>query len=115
ETGKQNVRYWDPESFAVRRWPSADAIAMTRQLIEHAVEKQVMSDVPVGVFISGGMDSSILATLAAKFIGVDKVHTFSAKFSETSYDESGDVAILAARIRTKDLPVRTDKAALLEA
>src|SRR2546430_2155987 len=115
EAGKQIVRYWDPESFAVRRWPPADAVAMTRQLIERAVEKQVMSDVPVGVFISGGMDSSVLATLAARFIGVDKVHTFSAKFSESSYDESGDAAILAARIRTKHVPVRTDEAALLEA
>ncbi len=115
ETGKQIVRYWDPESFAVRRWPLADAVTMTRLLMERAVEKQVMSDVPVGVFISGGMDSSILATLAAKFIGVDRVHTFSAKFSESSYDESGDAAILAARIRTKHVPVRTDEAALLEA
>jgi asparagine synthase (glutamine-hydrolysing) len=115
EAGKQIVRYWDPESFAVRRWPTADAVTMTRQLIERAVEKQVMSDVPVGVFISGGMDSSILATLAARFIGVDRVHTFSAKFSEASYDESGDAAILAARIRTKHVPVRTDEAALLEA
>ena len=72
ESGKQIVRYWDPESFTVRRWPVADAIHETRKLMERAVEKQVMSDVPVGVFISGGMDSSILATLAAKFIGVDK-------------------------------------------
>src|SRR5256885_2915630 len=115
EAGKQIVRYWDPESFAVRRWPSADAVAMTRQLIERAVEKQVMSDVPVGVFISGGMDSSVLATLAARFIGVDKVHTFSAKFAEASYDESDAAAELAARIQTRHVPVRTDGETLLEA
>jgi len=84
-------------------------------LMERAVEKQVMSDVPVGVFISGGMDSSILATLAAKFIGVDKVHTFSAQFAEESYDESGDAAVLAARIHTRHVPVRTDEETLLEA
>ena len=115
ETGKQIVRYWDPESFVIQKWQPRAAIRELRTLMERAVEKQVMSDVPVGVFISGGMDSSILATLAAKFIGVDKVHTFSAKFSEESYDESGDAAILAARIRTKHVPVRTDEAALLEA
>jgi asparagine synthase (glutamine-hydrolysing) len=61
------------------------------------------------------MDSSILATLAARVIGVDKVHTFSAQFAEASYDESGDAAILAKRIRTKHVPVRTDEPALLEA
>jgi asparagine synthase (glutamine-hydrolysing) len=115
EDGKEIVRYWDPESFAVRRWPLADAVTTTRQLIERAVEKQVMSDVPVGVFISGGMDSSILATLAAKYIGVDKVHTFSAQFAEESYDESGDAAVLAARIHTRHVPVRTDEETLLDA
>ena len=115
ESGKETVRYWDPESFDVRRLPVAEAVAMTRRLMERAVEKQVMSDVPVGVFISGGLDSSILATLAAKFIGVDRVHTFSAQFAESSYDESGDAAVLAERIHTRHVPVRTDEESLLEA
>src|SRR5262249_27114894 len=99
QTGKQVVRYWDPLSFAIAEHQPRSAIRELRTLMERAVEKQVMSDVPVGVFISGGMDSSILATLAAKFIGVDRVHTFSAQFAEASYDESGDAALLAARIR----------------
>src|SRR5713226_6027044 len=115
EEGKQIVRYWDPESFVIADRRAPDAVRELRQLMERAVEKQVMSDVPVGVFISGGMDSSILATLAAKFIGVDKVHTFSAQFAEESYDESGDAAVLAARIHTRHVPVRTDEEMLLEA
>jgi asparagine synthase (glutamine-hydrolysing) len=115
EQGKQIVRYWDPESFAVRRLPYAEALATTRELMERAVEKQVMSDVPVGVFISGGLDSSILATLAAKVIGVDRVHTFSAQFAEESYDESGDAAMLAERIRTRHVPVPIDQETLLDA
>src|SRR5256714_9998341 len=115
EAGKQIVRYWDPESFVIQKWQPRTAIRELRTLMERAVEKQVMSDVPVGVFISGGMDSSILATLAARFIGVDRVHTFSAKFSEASYDESGDAAILAARIHTRHVAVRTDEQALGEA
>jgi len=115
ESREETVRYWDPASFAIEPISARDAIAETRRLIERAVEKQVMSDVPVGVFISGGMDSSILATLAARFIGVDKVHTFSAKFAESSFDESGDAAILARRIQTRHVPVRTDEETLLEA
>ena len=109
------VRYWDPGSFTIEPISARDAIRKTRRLIEDAVEKQVMSDVPVGVFISGGMDSSILAALASKYIGVDKVHTFSAQFAEESYDESGDARILAQQMRTRYVPVRTDETTLREA
>src|ERR1043165_3113425 len=115
DSREEPVRYWDPASFPSEPIGVRDAIAETRRLIERAVEKQVMSDVPDGVFISSGMDSSILATLAAKFIGVDKVHTFSAKFAESSFDESGDAAILARRIQTRHVPVRTDEETLFEA
>src|SRR5260221_2627873 len=113
--GEEVVRYWDPTSFAIEPRSPREAVAELERLMERAVEKQVMSDVPVGVFISGGLDSSILATLAAKFIGVDRVHTFSAQFAEESYDESGDAAVLARRIRTKHVPVRTDEETLREA
>ncbi|HUP48266.1 MAG TPA: asparagine synthase (glutamine-hydrolyzing) [Thermoanaerobaculia bacterium] len=113
--GEETVRYWQPETFAIEPRSPGEAVAETRRLIEAAVTRQVMSDVPVGVFISGGMDSAILAALAAKAIGVEKVHTFSARFAEASYDESGDAARIAERMRTRHVPVRTDEEALLEA
>lgn len=112
---EETVRYWDPSSFLIEPVDAAEAVRETQRLVERAVAKQVMSDVPVGVFISGGLDSSILATLASKVIGVDKVHTFSAQFAEESYDESGDAAVLARRMRTKHVPVRADEETLLEA
>ena len=115
EVGQQTVRYWDPASFTIERRSPRDAVAELQRLFENAVTKQVMSDVPVGVFISGGLDSSLLATLASRAIGVDKVHTFSAQFAEASYDESGDAADLARWMRTKHIPVRTDEETLLEA
>ena len=115
EQGKEIVRYWDPETFSVVSSRFSVAVEQARTLMERAVEKQVMSDVPVGVFISGGLDSSILATLAAKFIGVDRVHTFSAQFAEESFDESSDAAILAERIHTRHVPVPIDEETLLDA
>ena len=111
----ETVCYWDAASFRIERIPARDAVAETQRLIERAVEKQVMSDVPVGVFTSGGLDSSILATLAAKFIGIDKVHTYSAAFAEQSYDESPVAEELAKRIQTRYVPVRTDADTLMEA
>ena len=112
---EETTRYWDPESFVIQPIDAAAAVRETQRLIEEAVTKQVMSDVPVGVFISGGLDSSVLATLASQAIGVDKVHTFSAQFAEESYDESGDAAVLAKQMRTKHVPVRTDEETLLDA
>jgi asparagine synthase (glutamine-hydrolysing) len=115
DDGEQTVRYWNPALFTPRVIDPAEAIAETQRLVEAAVKKQVMSDVPVGVFVSGGLDSSILAALASKNIGVDKVHTFSAQFAEESYDESGDAAVLARQMRTTHVPVRTDDETLLDA
>jgi asparagine synthase (glutamine-hydrolysing) len=114
-TGDEVVRYWDPTKFVIEPRPVAESIRELQRLVESAVTKQVMSDVPVGVFISGGLDSSILATLASRAIGVDKVHTFSAQFAEESYDESGDAAVMAQRMRTRHVPVRTDETTLREA
>lgn len=113
--GDEVVRYWQPEAIPIAERDPEDAILELRSLIEGAVTKQVMSDVPVGVFISGGMDSSILAALASKAIGVDKVHTFSAKFAEASYDESGDAAVIAARMRTRHVPVPANEETLFDA
>ena len=112
---EETVRYWDASKFLIEPIDPADAIRETQRLVENAVRKQVMADVPVGVFISGGLDSSILATLASQVIGVDKVHTFSAQFAEESYDESGDAAVLAKRMRTKHVPVRADEETLTDA
>lgn len=115
EVGQQTIRYWDPASFTIESRSPRDAVAELQRLFENAVTKQVMSDVPVGVFISGGLDSSLLATLASRAIGVDKVHTFSAQFAEASFDESQDAAELARWMRTKHIPVRIDEETLLEA
>ena len=113
--GEETVRYWQPETFEIEPRRPDDAVRELRRLLEEAVARQVMSDVPVGVFISGGMDSSILAALASKAIGVEKVHTFSAQFAESSYDESADAAKIAQRMRTRHVPVRADEETLLEA
>jgi len=115
ENGEEMIRYWDPLTFGIEPIDAREAVREAERLIENAVTKQVMSDVPVGVFISGGLDSSLLATLASRVIGVDKVHTFSAQFAEESYDESGDAAVLAKMMHTRYVPVRVDEETLREA
>ena len=115
ESGETTVRYWDPSRVQLRPIGADEAVRETQRLVEAAVQKQVMSDVPVGVFVSGGLDSSILAALASKAIGVDRVHTFSAKFAEESFDESSIAEEVATQMRTRYVPVRTDEETLRDA
>jgi asparagine synthase (glutamine-hydrolysing) len=58
-----------------------------KQLMRDAVDKRLISDVPLGVFLSGGTDSALVTAFASKSIG-DKLKTFSIGFHEGKFDES---------------------------
>lgn len=83
--------------------------------IDAAVQKQVVADVPVGVFASGGLDSSLLAIHAARELGPDRVRLFSIRFPERSYDESDWASRLARDLGTAHATVTADDDALREA
>lgn len=97
---------WNP----VERLMRKDEAAMieygdTRQLeaglleaLERAVERRLMSDVPLGVFLSGGIDSSAIATLAARHVDEGQLNTFSIGFNDPSFDESAYAKLVADRI-----------------
>ncbi|MBC7775976.1 MAG: asparagine synthase B [Phycisphaerae bacterium] len=64
----------EPQKWYAREWVSYDAVKdnpsdmeVLRNALEHAVERQLMSDVPYGVLLSGGLDSSIIAAIAKKY------------------------------------------------
>ncbi len=59
-----------------------------KRLINQAVERRLMSDVPVGVFLSGGVDSSIILSAVTRVKPANLVDTFSIGFKESSFDES---------------------------
>ena len=77
----------------------ADAKEELCTLIENAVEKRMVADVPVGVFLSGGLDSSAIAYFAQK-ASSQKVQTFSIGFDDTSFDESTYAREVAQRLGT---------------
>lgn len=82
-------RYWDwqfPEDTAGRE-VSADALAeeLRESLIE-AVKLQLRSDVPVGAYLSGGLDSSIIVSIIARLHG-SRLKTFSIGFEDKEFDE----------------------------
>lgn len=59
-----------------------------RGLISKAVKRRLISDVPLGVFLSGGIDSSCVTAFAANFMEPGELKTFSISFEEKSFDES---------------------------
>lgn len=74
--------------------PTADELLAT---LGRAVESQLMADVPLGVFLSGGIDSSLVAALAAQRAKVP-LKAFCIGFEEASFDESAHARTMAARL-----------------
>lgn len=83
-----------------------DAISETQRLMEKAVARQMVSDVPVGSYLSGGMDSGSISVMASKH--VNRMYTFTAGFEmsevhgvETGYDERVDAELTANFIKSE--------------
>lgn len=92
----QAVRYWTPPRVVPRfDGTYADARARLGELLTRAVEKRLVADVPLGAFLSGGVDSSIVVGLMRR-LGASPLRTFSIGFDDPRYDESR-FARLAAR------------------
>ena len=83
------VRYWDVPLMG-ERTPGADRAHWAQELrerLKESVRKRLVSDVPLGAFLSGGIDSSAVVAMMRE-IGADRILTCSIGFSEPRYDES---------------------------
>lgn len=97
EGGLRLERYWElpfPDERDTRS--EEDICAAYHELLARAVRRRMISDVPLGVFLSGGIDSSIVAGLMASQSSTP-IKTFSIGFQEASYDESRYARIVARR------------------
>jgi asparagine synthase (glutamine-hydrolysing) len=91
--------YWKVD-FTQQNISFTDATATLDTLLNNAVRDRLMSDVPLGVFLSGGLDSSTVAYYAQKNSKA-QINTFSIGFSEKSYDESDYAKLVAKKLGTK--------------
>jgi asparagine synthase (glutamine-hydrolysing) len=83
-----------------------DAVMMTRDAFEKAVARQMIADVPVGSYLSGGMDSGSITAVASKHL--KRISTFTAGFDmsevtgvEANYDERRDAELMANYFKTE--------------
>jgi asparagine synthase (glutamine-hydrolysing) len=84
------TQYWDAANHFLQEIVSDEnhALDIYKELLFASVKSQMVSDVPLGTFLSGGIDSS-LVTAVASTLSKRKVKTFSLGFKESKYDESG--------------------------
>jgi asparagine synthase (glutamine-hydrolysing) len=70
-------------------WPARDAVVQVRKYLTQAVERQLVADVPVGAFLSGGLDSSSVVALAQRAMGKDRLQCFTIGFKDRSARAEG--------------------------
>jgi len=105
QSGMSLVKYQN--KFNLKPLPQTDSLIIqeTRHVVTEAVKSRLLSDVPVGSFLSGGLDSSIIATLASKELG--SIDTFCVGFDSPSdpyhgySDESKMAAMYAKKLRSR--------------
>ena len=110
------VRYWRlPEPRSARRHQTAAELRHELiERLEEAVRLRLVSDVPLGAFLSGGVDSSAVVAMMAR-AGGGRIKTFSIGFSAREYDETRYARIVAQRYGTdhEELVVEPDAVSVL--
>lgn len=104
--GERFETYWDYDFSNPVAVSAAESVASLERLMAEAVERQLVSDVPVGAYLSGGMDSGSIVALAAR--KVPRMQTFTAGFElskvegiEASFDERRAAELMAYSFKTE--------------
>src|ERR1051326_7769923 len=105
-------KYWDAAQAAgsALKLSETDMIDRARELMEEAVKLRLVSDVPLGLFLSGGLDSSAITAFAAKN-STEKIKTFTIGFANSKfYDELPAANLVAQKFRTEHHILQADEA-----
>lgn len=100
----QIKRYWDfraiiPDASLIKR-PEEDLLDELDEIVSRSVKSRMISDVPLGAFLSGGIDSSLVVAMMARH-STHPVKTFTIGFSEKKYDESPHAQAVANFLGTE--------------
>ena len=115
DTGVRVERYWSPAVAENSTISDGEAIEETRRLLDESVKIHLLSEVPLGAFLSGGIDSSGVVATMARMSG-QPVRTFSIGFEEREFDESKYAAEVSRALGTRhtQLVVRPDAELLFD-
>ncbi len=111
--------YWDAAGLARRgsanpfKGSAEDAVERTQSLLREAIKGQMVADVPLGAFLSGGIDSSVVVALMQS-VSERPVHTFSIGFDVKDYDEAPHAKAVARHIGTDHTELYLSEQAVLD-
>ena len=108
----KKTTYW---SLPINSQPKKDLgknfyLESTTSLLKKVTEDHMLSDVPIGSLLSGGLDSSLLTVLMKK----DKIKTFSASFNAEGYDESEFATLISNQIKSEHINITLDSKNYIE-
>ncbi len=98
ESGKvESGQFWSPFTVPATL-PLADSALL--ELVEDCVRSRLIGERRIGVFLSGGVDSSLVAALVTRVLGAERTHSFSIGFDDPQFDESAYSAAVARHLGT---------------
>ncbi|HXW14340.1 MAG TPA: asparagine synthase (glutamine-hydrolyzing), partial [Terriglobia bacterium] len=113
--------YWRPQEYLRPPWKPPVTAREERDLVEElagylrqAAESRLVSDVPLGVFLSGGVDSSTIVAIMSE-LSPGNISTFSVNFPEKTFNEEPYSALVAKRFRTQHHVLKADKPTMYQA
>ena len=110
--------YWSYQPAPEEGIPLERRVEELREVLRSAVRRRMVADVPLGIFLSGGIDSSLVAALAASELPRGELQTFSIGFDEPSYDElpyAAEVAeVIGSRHHSETLGLQSARGLLPE-
>jgi asparagine synthase (glutamine-hydrolysing) len=103
-------QYWEPQPTAQLDYSRDEAVARVRATLDETVGSHLVSDVPLGVFLSGGLDSSVLAALATRH--TDHLKAISVVFGERAYSEEVYIDAVTQKLGVEHVRVSLDVASV---
>ncbi len=110
--GISRERWWAPRTGVRLRGDERELTQELSRRVERAVSRRLVADVPVGVFLSGGIDSSFVAACAAATH--PRVRTFAIGFDDPSFDESAHAELVARHLGTDHVTEVLSEGALID-
>jgi len=104
--GSRAWRYWRPSFAAKRRLTEPEILEELEPLLRDAVRRRLISDVPLGAFLSGGVDSSIVTAFMAAAGG--RVRTFTVSMPSIGHDEGPYARLVATHLGTDHKEIRIE-------